>query len=162
VTFMDLDFANPFTVEVCQTPSAREHSMAPGSGVLAKETAKIREHERQAEEEYNRLIGTHGNSRRQLLAEIRGQTSPVAPMTSNGTRRPAMVPRQLADSAGQMEQQRAEIRAGRQEQERQRSRAQRFARRTGLAIPESAQGKVSPDDLRDLAEFLDEKETEKT
>jgi hypothetical protein len=153
VTFMDLDFANPFTMEVCQTPSAREASMAPGGGVLAKEIAKIREHERAVDEEYNRLINQYGNPRRKLLADIRGPASPIHSTITDGTRRVAVVNGQLAESAEQMEQQRVEIRAGQQERQRQHSRAQRLMRRHGIVNPEGAPP-VCMDDLNFLDDFM--------
>jgi hypothetical protein len=159
VTFMDLDFANPFTIETCQTPSAREHSMAPGSGILGKEIAKIREHERAVDEEYHRALNNHGNPRRQLLAEIRGQTSPVQPTNAAGPRRRTVVNGQLAESVQQMKRQREQIRAAKKQVQHQRSQAQRLLRRTGIVMSESAQAKNSPDDLRDLAEFLNGKDT---
>jgi hypothetical protein len=159
VTFMDLDFTNPFTMEVCQTPSAREASMAPGSGVLGAEITKIREHERAVDDEYNRLVNQYGNPRRKLLADIRGPASPIHSTITHGTRRVAVVNGQLAESAEQMEQQRAEIRGRQKQREQKRSQAQRFARRTRILMPERAQEKVSLDDLRGLTEFLDAKET---
>jgi uncharacterized coiled-coil protein SlyX len=159
VTFMDLDFANPFTIETCQTPSAREHSMAPGSGILGKEIAKIREHERAVDEEYQRALNDHGNPRRQLLAEIRGQTSPMQPTIAGGKRRVTVLNGQLAESGQQMERQREQIRAAKKQVQHLRSQAQRLVRRTGILMPETAQAKNSPDDLRDLAEFLNGKDT---
>jgi hypothetical protein len=61
VTFMNLDFADPFTMEVCRTPSARQSSMAPSSDDLGIEIGKIREHERAVDDEYKRLIEGYGN-----------------------------------------------------------------------------------------------------
>jgi hypothetical protein len=66
VTFMNLDFADPFTMEVCRTPSARQSSMAPSSDDLGIEIGKIREHERAVDDEYKRLIEGYGNPRREL------------------------------------------------------------------------------------------------
>jgi hypothetical protein len=160
VTFMNLDFADPFTMEVCQTPSARERSMAPGSGVLAAEIGKIREHERAVDDEYNRLLEQNGNPRRELLKEIRNQTAPkISSTLTDGVRRVVVMNGQLAESAEQMQQQREVILAEKTKKQRQRSQAQRFARRTGIAVPERAQDNLQPDDTRFLSEFLDGKET---
>ena len=160
VTFMNLDFADPFTMEVCQTPSARERSMAPGSGVLAAEIGKIREHERAVDDEYNRLLEQNGNPRRELLKEIRNQPAPIISSTlSDGVRRVVVMNGQLAESAEQMQQQREVILAEKTKKQRQHSQAQRFAQRTGIAVPDRAQEILQPEDTRFLSEFLDGKET---
>ncbi len=87
VTFMNPGFTNTFTMEVCQKPSARESDFAPGSGTLAKERARIREHERAISDEYNRLKNKFGNPRRDLLLEMRGQTNALPEAQDPITRR---------------------------------------------------------------------------
>jgi hypothetical protein len=161
VTFMNLGFAEPFTMEVCQTPSARESSMAPGSGVLASEIGKIREHERAVDDEYKRLIEGHGNPRRKLLEEIRNQAAPeISTTITDGVRRVAVMNGQLADSAEQMQQQREVILAQKAKRQRQRGQAERLAQRTGIVMPESAREIVPPEDTRELAKYLAGKESE--
>jgi hypothetical protein len=160
VTFMNLDFADPFTMEICRTPSARQASMAPDSEDLSVEIGKIREHERAVDDEYKRLIGGYGNPRRKLLDEIRIQpASKNSAAILDGVRRVTVIDGQLADSTEQMQQQREIIVAQRTERQRQRGRAQRLAQRTGIAVPERAQGSIQADDARVLSEFLNEKET---
>lgn len=158
VTFMNLDFSDPFTMEVCQTPSAREESLAPDSGVLASEIAKIREHERAVDEEYRRLNEQFGNPRRELLKAIRNQSLPVIPSTiSDGVRRVMVLDSQLADSAEQMQQQREAIQVEKTKKQRQRGQAQRLAQRTGIAVPERNEENLQPESVRFLAEFLEGK-----
>jgi hypothetical protein len=153
VTFMNLDFADPFTMEVCQTPSARASSMAPESRVLSAEIAKIREHERAVEDGYNEMLNGYGNPRRDLLSQIRNQ-----PRSDAGTevRRQTIIDPQLAESAEQMRQQREVILVEKTKKQRQRVQAHRFAQRTGIAMAETAQ----QDDARCVFEFMNKKESE--
>jgi len=134
VTFMNLHFGEPFTMEVCQTPSAREYSMAPGSGVLASEIKKIREHERALDDEYHRLLEQHGNPRRELLKEIRNEPAPeISSTISDGVRRVAVMNGRLSESAEQMNQQRSEIREAKNQKTRRTAANKNKARR--LDIP---------------------------
>ena len=134
VTFMNLDFADPFTMEVCLTPSAREASLAPGSGVLAAEIGKIREHERAVDDEYKRLIEGYGNPRRKLLDEIRSQPAPeISATLTDGVRRVAVMNGRLAASAEQMQRQRGEIREQKNQQARRTATNKNKVRR--LDIP---------------------------
>jgi hypothetical protein len=133
VTFMNLNFADPFTMEVCQTPSARERSMAPGSRVLSAEIGKIREHERAVTDEYNRLLEQHGNPRRKLLDEIRNQSAPeISSTITDGVRRVVVMNGRLAASAEQMEQQREEIREAKNQKIRRTAANKTKARRNGI------------------------------
>jgi hypothetical protein len=160
VTFMNLDFSDPFTMEVCQTPSAREQSLAPGSGVLASEIAKIREHERAVEEDYKRLNEQFGNPRRELLKEIRNQPVPTIPSTlSDGVRRVVVLDGQLAESAEMMQQQRETIQVEKTKRQRQRSQVQRIAQNTGLHLTERGLSKLTPDQLRQLSNTMNKEDS---
>ncbi len=129
VTFMNLDFSVPFTMEVCGRPAAREKSTAPGSGLRAAERAKLREHERAVDEEYNRLLNTLGDPRQELLREIRNL--PEESAGPEPTRR-LIVPPRMAASAEQMQQQREEIRTARNQSARRNAANKSKARRQGI------------------------------
>jgi hypothetical protein len=108
--------------------------MAPGSGVLASEIGKIREHERAVDDKYKRLIESYGNPRRKLLDEIRNQPAPgIASTLTDGVRRVAVMNGRLADSAEQMQQQRGEIREQKNQEARRTAANKSKARR--LDIP---------------------------
>lgn len=161
VTFMNMDFADPFTMEVCHAVHPRENSMAPGSGGVAKEISKLHEHERGVEDEYKRLIEGHGNPRRELLKQIRSQAAPeISKTLTDGVRRVAVIDGQLADSAEQMQDQRAAIVAEKTKRQRQRGHAERLAQRTGIVMPESAREIVPPEDTSELTKYLYGKESE--
>jgi hypothetical protein len=130
VSFMNLKFADPFTLEVCQKPSANERLIAPGSGVLGRERAKIRVHERAVNEEYNRLIEKHGNPRRELLAEMRKQSAII--QTEPGARFAVACPHTQKTAAARNEQ-RDEIRQKRMD-EASRSRNLR-TKAARLSVP---------------------------
>ena len=133
VTFMNLNFTDPFTLEVCQTPSAREHSMAPDSGILSGEISKIREHERAVDDQYHHLIEQFGNPRQQLLAEIRKPPVPgITSTITDGVRRVVVMNGQLAESGEQMQQQRAEIREAKNKKAHRTAANKSKARRLGI------------------------------
>jgi hypothetical protein len=105
VTFMNLKFSDPFTLAACEKPSAAERLIAPGSGVLGRERAKVREHARAIDDEYKTLVQKHGNPRRDLLMAIReGVEEERRPSA-----RPIEISKRFADSGAAMNQQRAEI-----------------------------------------------------
>lgn len=106
VTFMNLDYTSPFTMEACQKVSPDESRLAPGSGVVASERAKIREQERAQNVEYNRLLSQFGNPRRELLRAIRNEPHESTP---KDVRRHTIIHPRLAAAATQMNQQRGEI-----------------------------------------------------
>lgn len=155
VTFMNLDFSDPFTLEICQTPSAREQSMAPGSDVLSSEIAKIREHERAVDDEYKRLNEQFGNPRRELLNEIRNQPAPrISTTLSDGVRRVAVMDGQLADSADQMQQQRSAIHEEKAQKRRRRNQVSRIAHDTGLVLPEDGVSNISAEEIKNLRDVM--------
>lgn len=132
VTFMSLDHSNPFTLEACRKPSARQFAFAPGSEELARQRAKIREHQRAISEEYYRQQGQFGNPRRDLLAELRNQAQPDPQADSVPAQRTTVIPRKMAEAAEQMGEQRAEIRAAQEQKTRRTSANKSKAGRLGV------------------------------
>jgi hypothetical protein len=132
VTFMNQNFTDTFTMEVCEKPSAREVDFAPGSGVLAKERSKIREHERAISDEYHRLKNQLGNPRIDLLAQIRGQTNALAEVQDTTTRR-VIINTRIEASGEQMQAQRAKITAAKEQKTRRTAANKNKARR--MEIP---------------------------
>jgi len=130
VTFMNLDYTNPFTMEVCQKASPDESRLAPGSGVLASERAKIREHERAQNLEYNRLLNQFGNPRQELLRAIRNESQEAGP---KNVRRHTIIHPRMAAAAAQMNQQRGEICEAKNQKARRTTANKNKARR--LDIP---------------------------
>ena len=131
VTFMSKNFTDTFTIEVCGKPSARESSIAPGSGVLAKERAKLREHARAIEDEYSRLKKGFGDPRHDLLAQIRGET-PGLKNVKDATTRRVIINSRIEKSGEQMEQQRAEITTAKDQKTRRTAANKTKARRDGI------------------------------
>lgn len=121
VTFMKLDFTDPFTMDLCRDVLPDEANQAPGSGVLASERRKIAEHVRFVTDERNRLLEQHGNPRIDLLAEVRAET----------LQRENRVDSNVSNSAAQMKQQRAEIREQREVKAKARQKTLRAASRAG-------------------------------
>lgn len=132
VTFMNLDYTDPFTVEVCKTPSRREHSLAPGSGVYASETAKIQQHLKSVEQDYKATIERVGNPRHDLLKKIREQSAPADPTESSAGRR-IMISGRMASTGKHMQQQRAEITTARDDKQRRLKSNKAKASRLGIA-----------------------------
>jgi len=106
VTFMNEKFSDPFTLAACEKPSASERLIAPGSGVLGRERAKVREHARAIDDEYKALVQKHGNPRRDLLMAIR-KNNPEDEDRSGA--RPIEISKRFAASGEAMNQQRSEI-----------------------------------------------------
>jgi hypothetical protein len=131
VTFMNQSFTSTFTMEVCEKPSAREMDFAPGSGTLAKERAKIREHERAISDKYRQLQNQFGNPRRDLLAQIRSQTNALAEVSDQTTRR-VIIDSRIEASGEQMHQQRQEIMAAKEQKTRRTAANKSKARRLGV------------------------------
>jgi hypothetical protein len=151
VTFLDLNFQNPFTMETCQQPHKAERLTATCSGVLASERAKIAEHVRTLDAEYKQLLDKFGNPRRDLLAAIR-----QSPDTTATPARIAVIDPQEMESAQQMESQRGEFRERRSKGEREKQRARRLAQKTGIVPPSHAiERPNSAEDMSVLDTFLE-------
>lgn len=129
VTFMNLKFSDPFTLEVCEKPSAAERLIAPGSGVLGRERAKVREHARAVDDEYKTLVQKHGNPRRDLLMAIR-ENQPGEDTRSGA--RPVEISKRFADSGAAMNQQRDEIKQKKKSEAAQSRNLRSKAARAGV------------------------------
>jgi hypothetical protein len=124
VTFMSLDHRKTFTIETCQQPSADEPRIATGCSVLANELKKISTHMRAVDTELKDLTGEFGNPRRDLLAQIRGETNALAGV-ADGTTRRVILNSRIESSAEQMDAQRQAITAKRQQNTANKSKAHR-------------------------------------
>ncbi len=156
VTFMNLDFSEPFTMEVCGKPSACESSVNPDSGLLASERAKIREHEKAVDAEYKNLVAQHGNPRRHLLLAIRHQPpASAAPAAIPGRPvRRVLIDPQMATAAAQMEAQRESIRTEQKAEQTGRRLAKINLEKNGIVTPERALTIVQSDEVSFLNNFL--------
>lgn len=143
VTFMNLNFTDPFTLEACEKPSANERTIAPGSGTLGRERAKIREHERAVDEEYKDLVQRYGNPRRDLLMAVREKSEAETPD------RTLLVSPRLANSANAMNEQREEIKQKRRADSELSKTIRTKARKLG--VPESLVTDSDEDTQRALA-----------
>jgi hypothetical protein len=155
VTFMNLDYSNPFTMEICQKPSGDESVVGPDSGTLGRERAKIRQHVRAIDQDYKALVESFGNPRRDLLRAIRNQPMGAGDLTGSpgGTIRRVTVDSQMAESAAAMEAQREAIRAGQKAEATQRRRAGRLAQDTGIVLSQTAQQSLDAETQRHLREL---------
>jgi hypothetical protein len=124
VTFMSLDHRKTFTVETCQQPSADEPRIASGSSVLASELKKIGTHMRAVDTELKDLTGEFGNPRRDLLAQIRGETDALAGV-ADGTTRRVILNSRIESSAEQMHAQRQAVTIKRRQNTANKSKARR-------------------------------------
>jgi hypothetical protein len=149
VTFMNLDFTDPFTMDVCDRPSIDEAGTAPDSGILASELAKVGEHARAINTQYGELLSRFGNPRQDLLLAAQSQPENEQPGRVN------FVDPQLRDSAAGMQQQRELIRAEKQEEIRQRNEARKLTRQTGIVVPARAAADDSSEDAKILRDFLE-------
>jgi hypothetical protein len=118
---MTKDYSQTFTMEICKNPSPDESSLPPDQRVLGTERKKIGEHMQAINSERERLIGLHGDPRKELLAEIRSQPE-----------RPSYVNPRMVESALVMEQQRADIQKQKDTEARHRKKKNRIARDGGL------------------------------
>lgn len=117
VTFMNKDYTQTFTMETSEEVHGRQKDFDPGSETLSKERAKIREHERAINNKYLMLQNQFGNPRRDLLAEIRKQPPASANQTAPPVRG-AFIPRKMDEAGKQMQAQRAEITAAKDQKTR--------------------------------------------
>jgi transposase InsO family protein len=144
VTFMNLDYSSPFTMEICERPSICEKLVSPGSEVLARELAKKNEHVAAVRNEYKDLIQRYGNPRRQLLNEIRQQQNAPGPAVD----RPLVIPETMQRAGLDMEKQREDLHKHKTERTRRLSSMRRKAERAGISP-------VLLDDTQEHQEGLD-------
>jgi hypothetical protein len=125
------DRTNPICVARSENPNALESLIAPESGTLGRELCRIEGQASHMKTRFNVVRTKFPMPHRQLLADAKGDLlgyqidARKSEQTETATRR-----------------------------QRQRSQAQRFAQRTGIAVPERAQPNLQPEDARFLSEFL--------
>ncbi|MGA2028549.1 MAG: hypothetical protein ABSG87_00535 [Verrucomicrobiota bacterium] len=130
------DRSNPICVTRSENPNALESLIAPQSGTLGRELSRIEGQASHMKTRFNVVKAKFPLPQRILLADA-----------------------QAVELGAQITAQKTEQAEHTTRRQRQRSQAQRFAQRTGIAVPERAQENLKPDDARFLSNFLDEKET---
>jgi hypothetical protein len=131
------DRTNPICVARSENPNALESLIAPESGTLGRELSRIEGQASHMKTRFNVVKAKFVLPQRQLLADANTDLL--------GHRINAL----KSDAS-----EKATIK------KRQRGQVQRFAQRTGIAVPERAQENIQPDDARFLSAFLDGKETQ--
>ena len=159
VTFMNLDFTDPFTMEIGNTPSARERSLAPASDALASELAKKREHVQAIEHDYKNLLSGHGNPRRELLARFRTDATAENNLP---TRRRTMISPQMRETGELVKQQIAEIHDGREQKQNHHRQAERLVKTTGLHLSPEALAKLAPEQILKMTKNLKSKQPDES
>lgn len=125
------DRTNPICVARSENPNALESIIAPESGVLARELARIGGQALHMKTRYNVVKAKFPLPQRQMLAAAQAE-------------------RLGAEIAAQKN----EITETATRQRQQRGQARRFAQRTGIVVPEKQQAGLQTDATRALAEFL--------
>jgi hypothetical protein len=134
IVITNTDRTNPICVTRSENPNALESLICPESGTLGRELARIEHQASYMKTRFTVLKTKHPLPQRQLLASAQAADA-VA----------------LGDQIAAQKSGLAEHAAQRK---RQRGQAQRFAQRTGIAVPERAQGNITPANACFLAEFL--------
>ncbi len=127
----DTDRTNPICVQRSEHPNALESLIAPESGVLGRELARVEGQASHLKTRYNVLKTKFPLPQRQLL-----------------------VAAQAVELGEQITAQKNDLGEKATRRQRQRSQAQRFAQRTGISVPERAQENLQPEDARFLSDFL--------
>jgi hypothetical protein len=126
------DRTNPICVSRSENPNALESLIAPESGTLGRELSRIGGQASHMKTRYTVVKAKCVLPARRLLATAQAV--------------------ELGEQINVQKNDQAEKTTSRQ---RQRSQAQRFAQRTGIAVPERAQENLKPEDDRFLAEYLE-------
>ena len=129
------DRTNPICVARSQNPSALESLIAPESGTLERELARIEGQASHMKTRFNVVKAKFALPQRQLLEAA-----------------------QIVELGKIISTQKSELTEKATRRQRQRGQAQRFAQRTGIAVPDRALENTPPDDARFLSEFLEGKE----
>ena len=131
IVVTNLDRTNPICVSRSENPNALESLIAPESGTLGRDLARIEGQASYMKTRFNVVKAKFPLPQRQLLAAA-----------------------QAVDLGEQITAQKTELSERATRRQRQRGQAQRFAQRTGIAVPERAQGTFQSEDARVLSEFL--------
>jgi hypothetical protein len=137
VVITNLDRTNPICVARSENPNALESLIAPESGTLARELARIEGQASYMKTRYNVIKAKFPLPQRQLLASA-----------------------QTVELGHEIAAQKSSLAEKAMIQKRQRGQARQLAQRTGIAVPERAQENLKPEDTRFLADFLNGKETQ--
>ena len=125
------DRTNPICVARSENPNALESLIAPESGTLGRELARIEGQASHMKTRFNVIKAKFPLPQRQLLAAA-----------------------QAMELGAEISAQKSELAEKATRRQRQRSQVQRIAQGTGIALAETAQ----PDDARRVFEFLNKKE----
>jgi Mu transposase, C-terminal len=134
IVVTNLDRTNPICVRRSENPNALESVIEPDAGTLGRELARIEDQASHMKTRFNVVKAKFAMPTRILLGAAHAQLGE------------------------QISGRKTEIAEAENRRSQQRGRAQRFAQRTGIAVPERAAENLQPDDARFLSEFLDGKE----
>ena len=137
VTVTTLDQKNPICVSWSQNPNALESLIAPESGTLGRELARIAGQASHMKTRFNVVKSKFVLPQRQLLAAA-----------------------QAEELGGEIARQKTAIVEKVARRQHQRTKANRVAARTGIVVPERAQENILSEDTSILADFLNGKETQ--
>jgi hypothetical protein len=129
------DQTNPICVARSENPNAMESLIVPEAGTLGRELARIEGQASHMKTRFNVVKAKFPLPQRQLLATA-----------------------QAVELGQEINAQKNDVAERTTRRQRQRTQAQRFAQRTGIAVPERAMEKLEADDARFLSEFLEGKE----
>ena len=125
------DRTNLICVARSENPKALESLIAPDSGILGRELARIGGQTSHMKTRFNVIKAKFPLPQRQLLDAA-----------------------QAVELGAEITAQKSELSEKATRRQRQRGQAQRFAQRTGIAMPERALENTPPEDARFLSEFL--------
>jgi hypothetical protein len=134
IVITNQDRTNPICVARSENPNALESLIAPESGTLARELARIEGQASYMKTRYNVVKAKFPLPQRQLLAAAQAEelgkeiTAQKARHVERATRR-----------------------------QRENSQARQYQERTGIYVPEQARGNLESDDLKYLSDFLESK-----
>lgn len=137
VVITNLDRTNPICVARSENPNALESLIAPESGTLARELARVEGQASHMKTRFTVVKAKFALPQRQLLASA-----------------------QTVELGCEIAVQKSNLAEKTTIQKRQRGQARQLAQSTGIAVPERAQENLKPEDTRFLAYFLNGKETQ--
>ena len=132
IVFTNPDRTNPICVARSEHPGALESLTDPDAGTLGHELARIEGQASYMKTRFNIVKAKFPLPQRQLLAAA-----------------------QIVELGQEIAAQRNDLTERATRRQRQRSQAQRFARRTGIVVPERAAENLDPEDARIVSQFLD-------
>lgn len=139
ITITNLDRTNPICVAQSENPSVLESIIAPESGTLGRELARIEGQASYMKTRFNVVKAKFPLPQRQILASA-----------------------QVGELGNEIAAQKSALSEKATRRQRHRSQARRYTQRTGIIVPERAQENLESNAARMVAEFLasDPQETE--